>query len=258
MLWGLAGRTFFQVARTREGYSSVESDMAQKPDKSTIERLLAQTDGASEVSEELSLAIFSGLIAFGDNTALKSGILTLENQSIDPSKLHEIILQSYLFCGFPRMLEALFCLAEIIPPDRYLDSDERGPSDPLAYTSDEMSRFESDGRRLIKTIYAERYERLEEAVWKMSPEVFRLMVMEGYGKTLSRTKLNIITRELAIVAALTVDGRVRQLQAHLRGALNVGATAGRLAELFDALSPISGSENTQTARTLLKEITSPV
>lgn len=241
----------------RETYSSVERDMAQKSDKSTIECLMARTNDSSEVSERLALAFFSGSIAFADNTGLKKVISALGSRGVEPAKLHEIILQSYLFCGFPRMLEALFCLAELVPPERYLESNDRdasGPSDSLRYTSEEVSRFESDGRRLIKQIYADRYERLEEAVWKMSPEVFRLMVMEGYGKTLSRPKLDTATREMAIVAALTVDGRVRQLQAHLRGALNVGVSVVQLEELLAALSTLSGAEHTQTALALLKDI----
>lgn len=231
--------------------------MAQGLDKLTIERLFSGKDKAPGLSEDLSLAVFSGLIAYADNTALKWGISELEKRGIEPSSLHEIVLQSYLFCGFPRMLEALFCLAEMIPPDRYLERCGADPSESLAYTHEEAMRFESDGRRLIKRIYADKYERLQEAVWKMSPEVFRLMLIEGYGKTLSRPKLDIITRELAVVASLTVDGRVRQLQAHLRGALNVGATVEQLQEALEALAPVSGNKNTQTALTLLREESSP-
>lgn len=231
--------------------------MAQGLDKLTIERLFSGKEEAPGLSEELSLAVFSGLIAYADNTALKWGISELEKRGLEPSSLHEIVLQSYLFCGFPRMLEALFCLAEMIPPDRYLERCGAGPSESLAYTHEEAMRFESDGRRLIKRIYADKYERLQEAVWKMSPEVFRLMLIEGYGKTLSRPKLDIITRELAVVASLTVDGRVRQLQAHLRGALNVGATVEQLQEALEALAPVSGNKNTQTALTLLREESSP-
>ena len=231
--------------------------MAQGLDKLTIERLFSGKDKAPGLSEVLSLAVFSGLIAYADNTALKWGISELEKWDIEPSSLHEIVLQSYLFCGFPRMLEALFCLAEMIPPDRYLERCVADPSESLAYTREEAMRFESDGRRLIKRIYADKYERLQEAVWKMSPEVFRLMLIEGYGKTLSRPKLDIITRELAVVASLTVDGRVRQLQAHLRGALNVGATVEQLQEALEALAPVSGNKNTQTALTLLREESSP-
>lgn len=231
--------------------------MAQGLDKLTIERLFSGKDKAPGLSEDLSLAVFSGLIAYADNTALKWGISELEKRGIEPSSLHEIVLQSYLFCGFPRMLEALFCLAEMIPPDRYLERCGADPSESLAYTHEEAMRFESDGRRLIKRIYADKYERLQEAVWKMSPEVFRLMLIEGYGKTLSRPRLDIITRELAVVASLTVDGRVRQLQAHLRGALNVGATVEQLQEALEALAPVSGNKNTQTALTLLREESSP-
>ena len=50
------------------------------------------------------------------------------------------------------------------------------------------------------------------------------MVAEGYGKVLGRPGLDLVDRELCIVAMLAVQDSPRQLYSHLRGALNAGAT----------------------------------
>lgn len=167
---------------------------------------------------------------------------------------HEIILQSYLFCGFPRMLDALFDLAELVAPEEY-NADSKVNLQSLMYTNSESQEFERRGRELIRQIYGENYSKLESAVTGMSPEVFRLMIMEGYGKTLSRPGLSVQTRELAVVAALTVDGRARQLKAHIRGALNVGVTNAELHELLKALEPFAEQEQVSSARRMLNDMT---
>ena len=50
------------------------------------------------------------------------------------------------------------------------------------------------------------------------------MIVDGYGKTLSRPGLGVVERELATVAALAATGWPRQLAAHRAGALRVGAS----------------------------------
>ncbi|MFQ5607037.1 MAG: carboxymuconolactone decarboxylase family protein [Candidatus Zixiibacteriota bacterium] len=223
--------------------------MSGKLDKSTVERRIADC-----ASESIALAIMSALIARADMVALKAGISALVKRGVSPACMHEIIIQSYLFCGFPRMLDALFCLAELINPKLYLGSANGRPQETLAYTAAEAGDFETRGRELIRRIYADKYPRLEYAVWEMSPVIFRLIVIEGYGKTLSRPGLEVVTRELAVVAALTVDGQTRQLQAHLRGAFNVGASLDQLADTLDALTEIAGDERVKKARSLLLDL----
>jgi 4-carboxymuconolactone decarboxylase len=49
------------------------------------------------------------------------------------------------------------------------------------------------------------------------------MIVEGYGKVLSRPGLDLATRELCIVALLAPQDAAPQLYSHLRGALNAGA-----------------------------------
>lgn len=50
------------------------------------------------------------------------------------------------------------------------------------------------------------------------------MVVEGYGKVLGRPGLSLAVRELCVVALLVHQDAGPQLYAHLRGALNAGAS----------------------------------
>lgn len=68
------------------------------------------------------------------------------------------------------------------------------------------------------------------------PDLADWLILEGYGKVLSRKGLDVITRELCAACVLASLPAPRQLEAHLTGALNVGATRQ---QLKDAISLVS-------------------
>ena len=97
-------------------------------------------------------------------------------------------------------------------------------SNDLARAAEAIARREA-GEELCRTVYGGSYERLRRNVRQLHPDLDRWMVEDGYGKTLSRHGLPVTVREVCIVALLAAAGHHRQLLAHLRGALNVGASA---------------------------------
>ena len=173
-------------------------------------------------------------------------------RGIAGERLHEIIIQSYLFCGFPRMLDALFDLSEVFAPDEYLG--DRETLLKLEYTREESQKFERDGLALIGRIYAERFPKLRDSIQRMSPDIYRIMIMEGYGNILSRPGLDVSTRELCVVATLAYEGRSRQLRAHLRGSLNVGVGVEDLVELLNMIEHFANSDRIDSARVAINEL----
>ena len=130
-------------------------------------------------------------------------------------ELYEIILQSYLFCGFPAALDALQACYRVFGAPHA--QGEVG----VILAEDELKRR---GEMLCRDIYGHVYDKMMGTLRQVSPDLARWMIVEGYGKTLSRPGANIVTRELCIVAMLTLLGRQQQLMSHVRGALRVGAT----------------------------------
>ncbi len=59
---------------------------------------------------------------------------------------------------------------------------------------------------------------------RISPDLGRWMVVEGYGKVLSRSPLGPRTVELTALGALSALDVPDQLRAHVRGAFLCGAT----------------------------------
>ncbi len=188
------------------------------------------------------LALYAAGIALADNSAQEAILRRLSDRQPNRDALYEVVLQSYLFLGFPRMLTAAEILDNVFPGAGRGISQHIGPGD-------EVNQWQANGLALCKKVYGESFEPLRIRVEAIAPEIFRWMILEGYGKVLSRPGLGMIERELANVAMLVIDDREQQLHSHLRGAINVGASPELLKTVVDDLQGIS--DGYETARRLL-------
>lgn len=143
--------------------------------------------------------------------------------------VYEAFLQSYLFLGFPAALESLQVLADHC---KHFNINIQGDIVARQY---DHTLFASRGNELCAIVYGSVYERLVEKLSSVSPDLAEWMVLEGYGKTLSRPGLSMRERELCIVVQLAATKRKNQLYSHVRGAFNVGAHAQDLDDCFDVL-----------------------
>ena len=122
----------------------------------------------------------------------------------------EVLLQSILFVGYPVGLDAL--------------SAWRGRAAAPAPTAEDSALWVTRGARVCQAVYGEQYGPLRNNMRSLHPDVEEWVVSHGYGRVLGRAGLDLVTRELAIVAQLAVLGATRQLYSHARGALRVGAS----------------------------------
>jgi len=139
----------------------------------------------------------------------------------DPSGVEEVLLQSYLFLGYPISLNAFALWREI-------SGREADPG-----VEDDWSAWIDRGRGVCQEVYGGSYEGLRQNVRALHPDMERWMVVEGYGKVLGRPQLDLATRELCIVALLAVLRAPTQLYSHLRGALNAGAEPADVEESLE-------------------------
>jgi 4-carboxymuconolactone decarboxylase len=165
---------------------------------------------------------------------------------VDPVAMDEVIIQSYLFAGFPRTLNA----ARIWRGVSGLRAPRLDESAEMGNGADWVTR----GEVTCQTIYGESYELLRENIAELHPALDTWMITDGYGKVLSRPELDLRTRELCIVAACAAAGQQRQLHSHLHGALTSGASAGEVASTLDALDDLIDAENLSRYRGLLARV----
>jgi 4-carboxymuconolactone decarboxylase len=190
-----------------------------------------------------SLALFSAAITDSSENNLSTAIGICADHRASPTQLYEVVLQSYLFLGFPRMLIAAEALNATKAQSASVGTD--APAlEPAQITGDELTIWLERGQKLCRRVYDSSYDALKARVSSMAPEVFLWMELEGYGKVLSRPGLDIIDRELAVVACLMMENRVSQLHSHLRGALNVGAEPQLVRDVISDLSTASPEGHT--------------
>ncbi len=78
-------------------------------------------------------------------------------------------------------------------------------------------------------------------VAETSPDLAQWITDFAYGQVVSRPQLDLCTRELATVAALTTLGNApRQLAAHVNGALNAGCKPEAVVEVVTQMAVYAG------------------
>ena len=88
------------------------------------------------------------------------------------------------------------------------------------------------GQTLCRRVYGGAYDKLLMTMARISPDLGRWLVVEGYGKVLSRSPLGPRTVELTAVGALLALDVPDQLRAHVRGAFFCGATHEEIDEVL--------------------------
>ncbi|HEY7460418.1 MAG TPA: carboxymuconolactone decarboxylase family protein [Gemmatimonadota bacterium] len=167
--------------------------------------------------ERRALARLAAAVAARDDRAVEREAARLSGR-LARRCAEETVLQTYLFAGFPAAINGFAALERAWPPER-ADAPARDGREP----GPDPAGWKARGERLCARVYGPRYRRLRARMRALSPALDDWMVVEGYGKTLSRPGLDEATREICAVAALAALGATRQLEAHLEGARRLGA-----------------------------------
>jgi alkylhydroperoxidase/carboxymuconolactone decarboxylase family protein YurZ len=193
------------------------------------------------------LSVFSAVIAVGNYEFTVETIKHLKSEGVERTAIYETILQCYLFLGFPRMIEAGLAFNQVF-------GDLADSNEIKSISVEESEKWFQNGSDLCRKVYGKNYDRLKKRFLSVSPEIFRWMVVEGYGKVLSRPGLTQIERELAEVTALIVDNRQRQLISHVIGSLNVGADFAIIRNVVEDIRPLIDGKRYRMARNVINSI----
>lgn len=102
------------------------------------------------------------------------------------------------------------------------------------------SRYQR-GLAKLKEIDGEAGERVVESLAGIAPDFARYLVEFPFGDIYSRPGLDLKSREIAVVAALTALGNAApQLKVHVKGALNVGASRTEIIETIMQMAVYAG------------------
>jgi len=152
--------------------------------------------------------------ASGDADRLVTALERAGNLNSDD--IEELLLQTYLFAGFPRTINAFFTWQAWAARD----GRERGER---RVEQRDPGDLRGRGEALCRWVYGDHYDALQIRLNRLHPEIAAWTLIEGYGKVLGRPgPPEPDRRELAAVGALIALDAGRQLASHLRGAVHVG------------------------------------
>src|SRR5688572_31787251 len=123
--------------------------------------------------EERALVRLAAVIAAGSEADIRAELARAQHD-VRVEWVEEVILQSYLFAGFPRTLNAA--------------REWRRVSGRVAPVSDEGERLDlasewrSKGEETCAVVYGPFYDRLRVNIRALHPALDAWMIVEGYGK----------------------------------------------------------------------------
>ena len=179
------------------------------------------------------LVRLAAIVAIGDEPAIRAAMADAARE-VPPTWVEELVLQSYLFAGFPRALNAA--------REWRRASGRRAPDADEGVDFGRADTWRARGEVTCATVYGPFYEKLRVNIRELHPALDAWMVVEGYGKVLGRPALDLLRRELCIVATCAVARQDRQLHSHLHGALHAGGTPAQVRETLDVVADMV-SEN---------------
>jgi 4-carboxymuconolactone decarboxylase len=173
-------------------------------------------------------------VTAGDETAVRDGFAECAAAATPDAWVEELILQSYLFAGFPRALNAAREWRR--QQEAAGGTGPAGAGEPTTY--EQAFDWRLRGEATCAVVYGEMYEKLRGNIRRLHPALDEWMIVEGYGKVLSRPGLDLPRRDDAEFAACIAARQDRQLHSHLHGAVNAGAAPAAIDAVLVAVRDV--------------------
>lgn len=104
-----------------------------------------------------------------------------------------------------------------------------------------MSEKYEKGLEMLNKMNKNSYKALQESLEDIAPDLARFVAEFPYGDIYTRENLDLKSREIATVAALTAMGTAPlQLKSHIKGALNVGCSREEIVEIIIQMAVYAG------------------
>lgn len=116
-----------------------------------------------------------------------------------------------------------------------------------------MTRYKK-GKKTIENIQGRTVEEIFKDLDDIAPDLSRFVIEFPYSEIYTREELDLKTRELCTVTALTVLGTVPQLKDHINAALNVGNSPKEIVEIIMQMSAYCGFPKAINAIIAAKEV----
>lgn len=192
----------------------------------------AAKDSSLSAKRQAIVPIASNM-ATGDIDNLKKAVNSGLDSGLTVNETKEIIVHLYAYCGFPRALNGLTAVNEVLA-----ERQAKGIND---IAGKEATPIPADTDMLKKgTAVQTQVSGREVNLTALSPAIDEYLKTHLFGDLFARDVLNFQEREIATISALaSMTGTESQFQSHLNCGLNVGLTAQQVQDIVNALGEVN-------------------
>jgi alkylhydroperoxidase/carboxymuconolactone decarboxylase family protein YurZ len=203
-------------------------------------------------ASRLAIGPIAAFAATGDIPKLKIALANGLDAGLSVSECKEILVQLYAYAGFPRSLNALTALMQVLDERK-----QRGVIDALG--GDPSSS--QTGEALLASGTANQTKLVgvpvKGPVFEFAPAIDQFLKTHLFGDIFNRDNLDWQSRELATVAVLAaLSGVEAQLQSHVRISMNVGISERQLRQFIQVLAAQVDAATAQRAEAALEKLVS--
>jgi len=218
----------------------------------TEESAMTSTAPASETlsARQQAIPLIAAAMAVSDMPRLNAALNRGLDAGLSISEAKEILVQLYAYTGFPRSLNALGELLQVVEARKARGIDDAPGREP--------SRAIPTGDALIAAGTANQTTisgaPVKGPVFEFAPVINQFLQAHLFGDIFERDNLDWQSRELATVGALAATPGVEsQLRSHIAASLRVGLTASQLRQLIQLLAESGDTNAAQRAREALDQ-----
>jgi 4-carboxymuconolactone decarboxylase len=247
---GLETRTKFGGGTPRSGWATESGALAPDLYRIIEEALFGSIwHRPGMKTEHREMSTLTVLTVLQKDNQLRRHTGNALNLGLTPQQIVEVFIHAAFYCGVPAVLNTLVIAQEVFAdrgiaftPERVFDTNET-PDD--LYERGAARRLElmgePSGSALGPVTQAER-------------DLNRLTTEYYWGSVWTRPGLDLESRVICTLSALTALGREGPLRSHIHGALNIGLTQEQIVEVFVHITFYCGLPFTREAINLANEI----
>lgn len=182
----------------------------------------------------------------GAEPQLKFHIAGALNVGASPEEVVELMMHLAVYAGFPAALNGVFAAKAVFS--------EKGIVANTSRVAQGTARYD-DGLASLRKIDGAAGEHVIDSLREIAPDLGRFIIEFGFGDIYTRPGLDLLSRELASVAALAAMGSATpQLKVHMHGLLNVGGTREQLVEVVTQIAVYAGFPRAINAALAAKDV----
>ena len=200
-------------------------------------------------TRQQALVPIAALAAAGDITRLNAALEQGLDAGLAISDAREVLVQLYAYAGFPRSLNALGALMQVVDARRQRgvqDAPGREPGRPIPKGDALLAAGTANQTRLSGAP-------VQGPLFDFAPVANEYLRTHLFGDIFERDNLDWHSREVATVSMLSaIAGVASQLQSHMRISMNIGLSEPALRQLVQVLADRVDADSARRAREALE------